>query len=84
MFRRWALAWLRADLAEYDKLARRGDARTSQAVRQRLEHWRQDPDLASIRDKEALDKLPDDERRPWREFWDDVSALLTRIGATPP
>jgi hypothetical protein len=84
MLRRWALAWLRADLAVYSQLARRGNAQASQAVRQRLEHWQQASDLASVRDRKALDKLPDDEHRHWCELWDEVSALLVRTGASSP
>jgi serine/threonine-protein kinase len=83
MFRRWALAWLRAELAEYDRLTGPGDdLRTLGTVIVRLEAWRRwSSDLASVRDKEALDKLPGNESRAWRDLWDDVSALLTRIHA---
>jgi hypothetical protein len=104
MFRRWALSWLRADLAEYGKLARQGDPELSPAtpplivgrtfygkltgqgvpellqdVRLRLEQWQNDSDLASVRDKEALEKLPDDERRAWQQLWDDVDTLLKKV-----
>jgi tetratricopeptide (TPR) repeat protein len=79
MFRRWALAWLRADLAEYDKLARQGDTELSQAVCQWLGDWRNDSDLASVHDKKALDQLPDDERRAWQQLWDDVDTLLKKV-----
>jgi hypothetical protein len=53
-------------------------------VRQRLELWQQGDALASVRDKDALDRLPDAERKQWRQLWDDVAALLARAGATPP
>jgi Flp pilus assembly protein TadD len=79
MFRRWALAWLRADLAEYGKLSRRSDTQQLQVVRQRLEQWQDDSDLASVRDKKALDQLPDDERRAWQQLWDDVDTLLKKV-----
>jgi tetratricopeptide (TPR) repeat protein len=84
MLRRQALAWLRADLALWAKLAERAEAPAKQQVRQAMQHWQQDADLASIRDKAALDQLPDDERRPWRQLWDDVDALLVKAGAAPP
>jgi len=35
--------------------------------------------LASVRDKAALDKLPEDERQQWRQLWDDVAALLKKV-----
>jgi hypothetical protein len=50
-----------------------------QAVRQRLAHWGKDTDLASVRDKAALDKLAEDERRQWRKLWEDVAAVLKKV-----
>jgi Tfp pilus assembly protein PilF len=79
MLQRQALSWLRADLALYAKRAEREEAATKQFVRQRLAHWQKDTDLASVRDKEALGKLPDDEREEWRQLWNDVAALLKRV-----
>ena len=76
MLRRQALGWLRADLAQYTKLAEQDAAK--QAVRQRLGHWQQDPDLASIRDKEGLAALPDLERPEWQRLWEDVATVLRK------
>jgi serine/threonine-protein kinase len=78
--RRQALSWLRDDLALYAQLAERGEPAASQMVRLRMQHWRLDADLASVRDKE-LDQLPDDERKEWRRLWDDVGALLQKVQA---
>ena len=75
MLRRQALHWLRADLAFYATEAGRNVPELAQAVRQRLEHWWQDADLASVRDEEALRQLPEDERQHWRALWDEVAAL---------
>jgi hypothetical protein len=52
---------------------------TSQRALQRAADWQRDADLASVRDKDALDKLPEAERKEWRQFWDDVAALLKKI-----
>jgi hypothetical protein len=41
--------------------------------------WQEEPDLASVRDGPALAALPDDERRQWRQLWDDVAALLKTV-----
>jgi serine/threonine-protein kinase len=80
--RRQALAWLRADLAAYRQLLTRGpDANLRNVVRQRLAHWQQDSDLAALRDKDALDKLPEDEQKSWRELWDEVARLLQQANA---
>ena len=56
------------------------EAPAKQQVRQALQEWQQDADLASVRDQAALDRLPDDERRPWRELWHDVAAPLAKVG----
>jgi tetratricopeptide (TPR) repeat protein len=81
--RRQALQWLRADLALYAKQMEHSEPAVKQAVRERLAHWQQDTDLASVRDRAALENLPEDERRPWRRLWADVAALLAKAGATP-
>jgi tetratricopeptide (TPR) repeat protein len=83
MLRRQALRWLRADLALCAELAERDEGPVKQAVRQQLGHWQKDADLVSVRDQAALDGLPDDERQQWRQLWDDVAALLAKVGATP-
>jgi hypothetical protein len=34
-----------------------------------------------VRDKAAVEKLPDDEAKAWRQLWDDVAATLqTAVG----
>jgi hypothetical protein len=78
MLRRQAMAWLRDDLALYRKQAGSNEPAAREGVRQRLGHWQQDADLASVRDPQALDRLPDDERRQWQQLWQDVAALLAR------
>jgi tetratricopeptide (TPR) repeat protein/tRNA A-37 threonylcarbamoyl transferase component Bud32 len=79
MLRRQALGWLRSDLALYAKLAEREEPAAKQFTRQRLAHWQEDADLAGVHDREALDRLPDDERKEWRQLWDDVAALLKKV-----
>ena len=34
------------------------------------------PDLAGVRDPEALIKLPQEEQKAWRDLWADVDTLL--------
>jgi serine/threonine-protein kinase len=67
-----ALAWLRTDLAAWKEHARRGDPAP---MRQSLRAWLANPDLATVRDRENLDKLPEGERTDWRRLWDEVAAL---------
>jgi hypothetical protein len=49
-------------------------------VREKLEYWLADADLASVRDKDSLDRLPEDERRAWRQLWEEVGRLLREVG----
>jgi hypothetical protein len=79
MLRLEVLLWLRADLGLYAKQAARNDPAASQTVRQMMQHWQKDSDLASVRDQNALDRMPDDERQAWRQLWEDVAALLKRV-----
>ena len=79
MFRGWTLSWLRDDLTANAKLAEQNKPAVKQAIRQRLAHWRRNPDLASVRDPQALDRLGDNERAAWQALWRDVDELLTRV-----
>jgi serine/threonine-protein kinase len=74
-----ALDWLRAELTAWGKLAG-GPAEQRQRVRQTLSRWHADPDLTSVRDTNALAKLPEDEHTKWQELWDEVDSLLQRVG----
>jgi hypothetical protein len=47
-----------------------------------LRHWKEAPDLAGVRDADALDKLPQREHDDWRKLWADVDALLQKTAAT--
>jgi hypothetical protein len=42
-----------------------------------------DKDLASIRDKDAVAKLPIDEREACRKLWADVAELLQKVREKP-
>jgi len=65
-WRERALEWLRADLAAREKAA------TGLAAS--LEHWKQDPDFASVRDR--VDDLPEAERDAWRSLWAAIDLAL--------
>jgi tetratricopeptide (TPR) repeat protein len=78
MFRSWALGWLRDDLTAYAKLAGQNNSAIKQTIQQGLTHWRSDPDLASLRDPQSLNRLPDNERAAWQELWRDVDQLAKR------
>jgi serine/threonine-protein kinase len=79
--RHQALAWLRADLKAWVAEVDRGNALTRINVELRLGRWQTDSDLASVRDKDPLDKLPEAERKSWQTLWADVDRLRKRVGA---
>jgi serine/threonine-protein kinase len=70
--------WLRADLAAWAQLADSGKADERALVQRMMRLWKQDPDLAGVRDKDALDKLSEAERTEWRKLWGDVDDLLKK------
>jgi hypothetical protein len=76
--RQQALAWLRDNLQECAKQLADADSKTRKYVQQTLKHWQQDPDLASVRGKEALAQLPEAERAAWQQLWADVEKLLQK------
>jgi serine/threonine-protein kinase len=78
MFRRWALGWLRDDLTTYTKLAQQNNPAAKEIIQQQLTDWRSDPDLASVREPAAVDRLPDNERAAWQALWRDVDELAKR------
>jgi hypothetical protein len=77
-WRQQALDWLRADLTAYGKLLEGGKPEAGTLVWQRLRHWRQDRDLTGLRDQDAVDKLPIEEREACQKLWADVDALLQK------
>jgi len=80
--RRQALGWLRADLAAWREKLDGGQPADRARVRQQMQHWLGDADLAGVRDREALIRLPEAERPEWHRLWDDV-ALLAWPGTAP-
>ena len=56
--RQQALDWLKAELATWTKLLESGPPQARQAIVQTLDHWKQDSDLAGIRDAKALAEAP--------------------------
>jgi tetratricopeptide (TPR) repeat protein len=81
-----ALAWLRAELGAWSRLGDEaastpGRLEASRSVSGAMLHWREDGDLASVRDPAALAELPEAERADWRALWADVDALLAEAEA---
>jgi eukaryotic-like serine/threonine-protein kinase len=74
-FRRLALDWLKTDLAARSRRLKT-EPKAGPGVRTALEAWREDADLAGVRDPAAMAKLPEAERNEWRALWVDVDALI--------
>jgi serine/threonine-protein kinase len=74
-WRRQALTWLRAELAARARQLKSWFPGQASQARQALDHWRRDPGLSGVRDRDALAKLPPDERLAWQKLWADVDAL---------
>jgi eukaryotic-like serine/threonine-protein kinase len=79
--REQAMGWLKAELAAWTKLLESGPPQARAFIVQTLNHWKQDTDLAGIRDAEALAKLPEAERKEWQALWAEVEALLAQASA---
>jgi tetratricopeptide (TPR) repeat protein len=77
--RQQAVAWLSADLKHWTKQASSDKPGDRVPVREVLNHWQDDPDLAGLRESTALKKLPADERAACQKLWDDVADLLKKI-----
>jgi hypothetical protein len=78
--RRQALDWLRADLALWALRAQSPVPADRTKVLRRLQHWKEDPELAGVRG-DALAQLPEAERPPWKKLWDEVDTLLATVSA---
>jgi WD40 repeat protein/Flp pilus assembly protein TadD len=76
--RKQALDWLRAQLAAWANVIEEGSPEARPVVQQTLAHWQRDADLASLRDKVVLAKLPETERAAFVRLWADVDTLLKK------
>jgi serine/threonine-protein kinase len=78
---RWrgqARQWLLADLDAWAKRLGSGSAADRAKVHATLAWWRQDPDLAGLRDVSELNELSAEERKECLELWAQVAAVLAR------
>jgi tetratricopeptide (TPR) repeat protein len=79
LLRRQALRWLRADLALRALMAGGNNLAAKRTVREKLEFWQADAELASVRDSKALARLPGNERAAWQALWRDVDELAKGV-----
>jgi WD40 repeat protein/tetratricopeptide (TPR) repeat protein len=81
--RRHALGGMRAEYEAWDQLLESGAPQAGTLIAHTLKQWKQDPDLASVRDAIPLSELSEHERKELQTFWADVEALLKRAQAQP-
>ncbi len=74
-WRKQALAWLQAASTHWAKRLEEGTPAEKVAIRQRLERWQKDPDLAGLR--ERVDPAA-------KKLWADVQVLLKKAEAATP
>jgi WD40 repeat protein len=86
--RRQALDWLKAERSAWGRFLESGSPQAGPNVVQKLGYWKQDSDLAGIRDAATLAKLPADEQKAFAQLWADVDAMNTTLlllqSAAPP
>ena len=76
--RNQARGWLEAETAVWGHLIDAGPREARTIVIQSLKQWKDDPNLAPVRDAPSLETLPEPERGSWRRLWAGVDALLAR------
>src|SRR5262249_43808056 len=69
-----ALGWLKAELAAWSHLLASGPPQTRPTIVKTLSLWLKNADLAGLRDRDALAKLPADEQKAFTRLWADVAA----------
>jgi serine/threonine protein kinase len=74
-----ALDWLKAELTAWNTVFYSGPPQDRLALLQTLNAWRNDADLAGIRDAAALVKLPQDEQKAWQALWARVPELRSMV-----
>ena len=75
-----ALKWLQADLAIWTSQAK--DSMRRREVRDQLTNWKNESDLAPIRDPAALAAMPPDDRK--QKFLDRIEEWLDQMRAANP
>lgn len=78
-WRKHAVEWLRADLAFCSKQAGSGPPLARAFVAGTLQHWKEDSDLAAIRDEAAVKALSEVEQKTSRTLRAEVERTL-KIG----
>jgi serine/threonine-protein kinase len=76
--RQQALGWLKAELQGLERKLEQDGEKARPVLAEIVLEWQRSPDLAGVRDPQALARLPEAEARAWRDFWKGVTARLAR------
>jgi len=75
-WRNQARIWLEADFPHWMDTLQSSDQSYRELAAKMLKLRQVDPDLAGIRDQNAISKLPASEQIPWLDFWTKLDAAL--------
>src|SRR5262249_6826077 len=78
---RQSLAWLRGNLDFRRRVMATGQPQGFQGARNSALLWKGEPELACVREPDALARLPEAERAAWQAFWVEVDAMQARAEA---
>ena len=76
--RKQARDWLRLDLGAWALRVDTGTEADRIHARKTLAPWRDDPDLAELRDVEPIERLHPSERQDRQALWQDLAEVLRR------
>jgi hypothetical protein len=82
-WRRLGYDWLRADLTLWRQRLRGNQPAVRAEAARLMRHWLTNPDLADVRDPEALRRLPAAERKIWDDLWDEVRRTADEADRRP-
>jgi serine/threonine-protein kinase len=80
--RQQARDWLRLGLSDWGRKVDTGTVADRIQARKMLVLWRDDPDLAWLRDADTLKRLPSAERQQCQALWQELEAVLRRAQTT--
>jgi eukaryotic-like serine/threonine-protein kinase len=83
-WRKQAVEWLTADLAAWTGRIQASKPENRALAARTLQHWKEDADLAGIREPGAPAELLAEEQAACRKLWSEVDALLARAGGRTP
>ena len=82
--RRKALRWLDTELTAWTDPLDSPRLQARGVIAQTMQHWKNDAELAAVRDADALARLPAVERNDWQALREQVDALARMAGETYP